>query len=56
MFFVMLPRNPLLENFGQLLEVFKTSLCIHQLIEHNMVADANFFSCLGAEVALKAEL
>jgi hypothetical protein len=42
MFSVMLPRNPLLENFGQLLEVFKTSRHIHRLIELNLVAGANF--------------
>jgi hypothetical protein len=42
MFSVMLPRNPLLENFGQLLEVFKMSRCIHRLIELNLVAGANF--------------
>jgi hypothetical protein len=42
MFPVMLPRNPLLENFGQLLEVFKMSRCIHRLIELNLVAGANF--------------
>jgi hypothetical protein len=56
MFLVMLPRNPLPENFGQLLEVFKMSQCIHGLIEHNLVAGAIFCSWLGAEVALKAEL
>jgi hypothetical protein len=42
MFSAMLPKNPLLENFGQLLEVFKTSQRIHQLIELNLVAGANF--------------
>jgi hypothetical protein len=42
MFSVILPRSPLLENFGQLLKVFKTSRCIHLLIELNLVADANF--------------
>jgi hypothetical protein len=38
----MLPRNPPPENFGQLLEVFRTSRCIHRLIEINLVAGANF--------------
>jgi hypothetical protein len=38
----MLPRNPLPENFGQLLEVFMTSRHIHRLIELNLVAGANF--------------
>jgi hypothetical protein len=42
MFLVMLSRNPLPENFGQLLEVFKTSQRIHRLIELNLVAGANF--------------
>jgi hypothetical protein len=42
MFLVMLPRNPLPENFGKLLEVFKMSQRIHQLIELNLVAGANF--------------
>jgi hypothetical protein len=42
MFSVMLRRNPLPENFGQLLEVFKTSQRIHRLIELNLVAGANF--------------
>jgi hypothetical protein len=38
----MLPRNPPPENFGQLLEVFRTSRRIHQLIELNLIASANF--------------
>jgi hypothetical protein len=38
----MLPRNPPPENFGQLLEVFRTSQRIHRLIELNLVAGANF--------------
>jgi hypothetical protein len=42
MFSVMLARNPPLENFGQLLHVFSTSLRIHRLIELNLVAGANF--------------
>jgi hypothetical protein len=42
MFSVMLPRNPLPGNFGQLLEVFKMSQRIHRLIELNLVAGANF--------------
>jgi hypothetical protein len=45
MFSVMLPRNPLPGNFGQLLEVFKISQRIHRLIELNLVAGAN--SALG---------
>jgi hypothetical protein len=42
MFSVMLPKNPLSENFGQLLEVFKTSQRIHRLIELNLVDGAKF--------------
>jgi hypothetical protein len=42
MYSVMLPRNPPPENFGQLLEVFRTSRRIHCLIELNLVAGANF--------------
>jgi hypothetical protein len=42
MFLVVLPRNPLPKNFGQLLKVFKMSRCIHRLIEVNLVAGANF--------------
>jgi hypothetical protein len=38
----MLPWNAPPENFGQLLEVFKTSQRIHRLIELNLVASANF--------------
>jgi hypothetical protein len=38
----MLPQNPPPENFGQLLEVFRTSQGIHRLIELNLVAGANF--------------
>jgi hypothetical protein len=38
----MLPRNALLENFGQLLKVFKMIQHIHRLIELNLVAGANF--------------
>jgi hypothetical protein len=41
MYSVMLPRNPPPENFGQLLEVFRTSRCIHRLIELNLVAGTN---------------
>jgi hypothetical protein len=39
---VMLPRNPPTENFGQLLEVLRTSRRIHRLIELNLVVGANF--------------
>jgi hypothetical protein len=42
MYSVMLPRNPLLGNFKQLLDVFKSSQRIHRLIELNLVAGANF--------------
>jgi hypothetical protein len=42
MFSVMLPGNPLPENFVQLLKVFKTNLRIQWLIELNLVACANF--------------
>jgi hypothetical protein len=38
----MLPQNPPLENFVQLLEVFRMSRCIYRLIELNLVAGANF--------------
>jgi hypothetical protein len=39
---VVLPRNPLSVNFGQLLNVFRTSRHVHRLIELNLVAGANF--------------
>jgi hypothetical protein len=42
MYSVMLPRNPPPENFGQLLEGFRTSQCIHRLIELDLIASANF--------------
>jgi hypothetical protein len=42
MFSIMLPRNPPPKNFGHLLEVFRTSRCIHRLIELNRIAGANF--------------
>jgi hypothetical protein len=42
MYSVMLPRNPPPENFGQLLDVFRTSRHVHRLIELNLVAGANF--------------
>jgi hypothetical protein len=42
MYSVVLPGNPPLENFGQLLNVFRTSRCVHRLIELNLVAGANF--------------
>jgi hypothetical protein len=42
MYSVMLPRNPPPENFGQLLEVFRTSRRIHRMIELNLVAGAYF--------------
>jgi hypothetical protein len=42
MYSVVLPHNPLPENFGQLLDVFRTNRCVHHLIELNLVASANF--------------
>jgi hypothetical protein len=42
MYSVVLPRIPWLENFGQLLDVFRTSRRVHRLIELNLVAGANF--------------
>jgi hypothetical protein len=42
MYSVMLPRNPPLENFGQLLDVFQMSQRVHCLIELNLVASTNF--------------
>jgi hypothetical protein len=42
MFSIMLPRNPPQENFGQLLDVFRTIRRIHRLIELNFIACANF--------------
>jgi hypothetical protein len=39
---VMLPRNPLPATFPLLLDVFRSSQRIHQLIELNLVAGANF--------------
>jgi hypothetical protein len=42
MYSVVLPRNPPPENFGQLLDVFRTSRRVHRLIELNLVARANF--------------
>jgi hypothetical protein len=42
MFTVMLPRNPFPASFHELLDVFKTSQCIHRLIELNLIAGANF--------------
>jgi hypothetical protein len=42
MYSVMLPRNPPPESLKQLLDVFRTSRCIHRLIELNLVVGANF--------------
>jgi hypothetical protein len=42
MYSVMLPRNPLLGSFPQLLDAFRSSQRIHRLIELNLVASANF--------------
>jgi hypothetical protein len=38
----MLPRNPLPGSFPLLLDAFRSSQHIHQLIELNLVASANF--------------
>jgi hypothetical protein len=45
MYSVMLPRNPPLENFEKLLDVFWMSQRVHRLIELNLVAGANFALC-----------
>jgi hypothetical protein len=42
MYSVVLSRNPPPKNFGQLLDVFRTSQHVHRLIELNLVAGANF--------------
>jgi hypothetical protein len=42
MFSVMLPRILPPENFGQLLDVFRTSRRIHRPIELNLIAGTNF--------------
>jgi hypothetical protein len=42
MFSVMLPKNPFPASFCELLDVFKTSRCIHHLIELNLIDGANF--------------
>jgi hypothetical protein len=42
MYSIVLPRNPHQQNFGQLLDVFRTSRHVHRLIELNLVAGANF--------------
>jgi hypothetical protein len=39
---VMLPRNPLLGTFPQLLAIFRSTQRIHRLIELNLVVGANF--------------
>jgi hypothetical protein len=44
MYSVMLPRNPLPGTFLLLLDTFRSSQQIHQLIELNLVAGANFAS------------
>jgi hypothetical protein len=38
----MLPRNPLPATFQLLLDTFRSSQCIHRLIELNLVVGANF--------------
>jgi hypothetical protein len=42
MYSIMLPWNPPPENFGQQLDVFRMSRCVHRLKELNLVAGANF--------------
>jgi hypothetical protein len=42
MYSIMLPRNPPLGSFKELLDVFRTSQQIHRLIELNLVAGTNF--------------
>jgi hypothetical protein len=42
MYSVMLPRNPLPRSFPLLLDTFRSSQRIHQLIELNLVAGTNF--------------
>jgi hypothetical protein len=42
MYFVMLPRNPPPESFKQLVDAFRSSQRVHQLIELNLVVGANF--------------
>jgi hypothetical protein len=42
MYSSMLPRNPPLESFKQLLDVFRSSRCIHRLVDLNLVVGANF--------------
>jgi hypothetical protein len=42
MYSVMLPRNPLLGTFPQLLAAIRSTQRIHRLIELNLVAGANF--------------
>jgi hypothetical protein len=42
MYSIVLPRNPRPKNFGQLLDVFRTSQCVYHLIEFNLVVGANF--------------
>jgi hypothetical protein len=39
---IMLPRNPLPRTFSQLLAAFRSTQCIHCLIELNLVVGANF--------------
>jgi hypothetical protein len=42
MYSVMLPRNPPLGSFRQLLETFRTSQRVHLLIKLNLIDGANF--------------
>jgi hypothetical protein len=42
MYSVILPQNHPPENFGQLLDVFQMSRCVHRLTELNLVAGTNF--------------
>jgi hypothetical protein len=41
-FTIMLPRNPLLENFHQLLDTFRSSQRVHRLIKLQLIAGAQF--------------
>jgi hypothetical protein len=42
MYSVVLPHNPPQQNFGKLLDVFRTSRRVHRLIELNLVVGAKF--------------
>jgi hypothetical protein len=42
MYSVILPRNPMLRDFRQLLKTFRMSQRVHLLIKLNLIAGANF--------------